>query len=178
MWQVLTLWTELASAIGEFAQTVSDLAASDLGKSVSHSLEALAELERKAQETESAQARADQATLLSTADEYARLVNSVRVRMPSMTGFWSGCHGRFAYLSVCSSQMAFSSRVRVYHAWQNADAELRRVKQAHERSRAQGKAAPEKTDRLKHTYSQIGDVRPFSTSTVSRSPFTDGVPIW
>ena len=80
MWQVLTLWTELASAIGEFAQTVSDLAASDLGKSVSQSLEALAELERKAQETESAQARADQATLLSTADEYARLVNSVRVR--------------------------------------------------------------------------------------------------
>ena len=65
--------------MGEFAQTVSDLAASDLGKSVSHSLEALAELERKVQETESAQARADQATLLSTADEYARLVNSVRV---------------------------------------------------------------------------------------------------
>jgi len=65
--------------VGEFAQTVSDLAASDLGKSVSQSLEALAELERKAQETESAQARADQATLLSTADEYVRLVNSVRV---------------------------------------------------------------------------------------------------
>jgi sorting nexin-1/2 len=65
--------------VGEFAQAVSDLAASDLGKSVSHSLEALADLERKAQETESAQARADQATLLSTADEYARLVNSVRV---------------------------------------------------------------------------------------------------
>ena len=65
--------------MGEFAQTISDLATSDLGKSLSHSLEALAELERKAQETESAQARADQATLLSTADEYARLVNSVRV---------------------------------------------------------------------------------------------------
>jgi sorting nexin-1/2 len=57
-------------------------------------------------------------------------------------------------------QMAFSSRVRVYHAWQNADAELRRVKQAHERNRAQGKTAPEKTDRLRHTYSQIGEVRP------------------
>ena len=82
-----TLWTELASAVGEFAQTVSDLAASDLGKSVSHSLEALAELERKAQETESAQARADQATLLSTADEYARLVNSVRVSV--MNRFYS-----------------------------------------------------------------------------------------
>jgi sorting nexin-1/2 len=122
---------ELASATGEFAQTVSDLAASDLGKSVSHSLEALAELERKAQETESAQTRADQTTLLSTADEYARLVSSVR--------------------------MAFSSRVRVYNAWQNADAELRRVKQAHERNRAQGKTAPEKTDRLRHSYSQIGE---------------------
>jgi hypothetical protein len=50
-----------------------------LGKSGSHSHEALAELEPNAQETESAQARADQATLLNTADEYARLVNSVRV---------------------------------------------------------------------------------------------------
>lgn len=119
---------DLASAVGEFAQTVSDLAASDLGKSLSQSLGALAELERKAQETESAQARADQASLLSTADEYARLVNSVR--------------------------MAFSSRVRVYHAWQNADAELRRIKQAHERNRAQGKIA---TDRLGHSYSQIGE---------------------
>jgi len=85
MWPILTRWTELATAVGEFAQTVSDLGASDLGKSVSHSLEALAELERKAQETESAQARADQATLLSTADEYARLVNSVRVS--AMTAF-------------------------------------------------------------------------------------------
>jgi len=119
---------ELASAVGEFAQTASDLASSDLGKSLSHSLGALAELERKAQETESAQARADQASLLSTADEYARLVNSVR--------------------------MAFSSRVRVYHAWQNADAELRRIKQAHERNRAQGKIA---SDRLGHSYSQIGE---------------------
>jgi sorting nexin-1/2 len=73
------IWIELASAVGEFVQTVSDIATSDLGKSLSHSLEALAELERKVQETESAQARADQATLLSTADEYARLVNSVRV---------------------------------------------------------------------------------------------------
>jgi len=65
--------------VSEFAQTVSELATSDIGKSLSHSFEALAELERKGQETESGQARADQATLLSTADEHARLVNSVRV---------------------------------------------------------------------------------------------------
>ena len=52
--------------------------------------------------------------------------------------------------------MAFSSRVRVYHAWQNAEAELRRLKQTHERNRAQGKVA---NDRLGHSYSQIGEVR-------------------
>jgi hypothetical protein len=55
--------------------------------------------------------------------------------------------------------MAFSSRVRVYHAWQNADADLRRVKQVHERNRAQGKVTAEKGDRLRHSYSQIGEVR-------------------
>ncbi len=40
---------EMASAMGEFVQTVSDLAGSDLGKSVSHSLKALAELKCKRQ---------------------------------------------------------------------------------------------------------------------------------
>jgi sorting nexin-1/2 len=144
-------WIELASAVGEFAQTISDIAASDLGKSLSHSLEALAELERKAQETESAQARADQATLLSTADEYARLVNSVRVS--AISAIIRGPR----LMTWCQfSQMAFSSRVRVYHAWQHSEAELRRLKQAHERNRAQGKIA---ADRLGHSYSQIGEVR-------------------
>jgi sorting nexin-1/2 len=52
--------------------------------------------------------------------------------------------------------MAFNSRVRVYHAWQNADAELRRIKQAHERNRTQGKIGSE---RLGYSYSQIGEVR-------------------
>ena len=143
---------DLASAVGEFAQTVNDLATSDLGKPLSQSLAALAELEHKAQETESAQARADQASLLSTADEYARLVNSVRVS--------HHISRLFVYLAptltLLLNEMAFSSRVRVYHAWQNADAELRRIKQAHERNRAQGKIA---TDRLGHSYSQIGEVR-------------------
>jgi len=40
---------EMASATGEFAQTISDLVGLDLGKSVSHSLKALAELECKRQ---------------------------------------------------------------------------------------------------------------------------------
>ncbi len=96
----------MASATGEFAQTISDLAGSDLGKSVSHSLEALAELERKAQDTESAQARADQATLLATADECTRLVNSVQVGImsqlyPSSTGVGLSVHHRWRLVRVC-----------------------------------------------------------------------------
>ena len=42
--------TEMDSATGEFAQTLYDLAASDLGESPSHSLNGLAGVESKAQE--------------------------------------------------------------------------------------------------------------------------------
>jgi len=35
-------------------------------------------------------------------------------------------------------QLAFDSRIRTYHAWQNASAEMRRAKQNHERQRAGG----------------------------------------
>ena len=45
------------------------------------------------------------------------------------------------------SQLAFNSRVRIYHAWQNADAHLRRTKQTHEASRAQGRLSPEQLSR-------------------------------
>lgn len=68
--------------------------------------------------------------------------------------------------------MAFSSRVRVYHAWQNADADLRRIKQVHERNRAQGKVVAERGDHLKHSYSQIGEVRLFTLYVSGRSPHT------
>ncbi|KAI0057475.1 Vps5-domain-containing protein [Artomyces pyxidatus] len=120
--------TELAVAMGEFAQTIGDLAASELGSSLTHSLSALAEVERKTQAAEAAQAQADLATIMTTSDEYARLINSVR--------------------------MAFSSRVRMYHAWQNADADSRRVRQTHERNRAQGKIS---TDRLGYSLNQIAE---------------------
>ena len=68
--------------------------------------------------------------------------------------------------------MAFSSRVRVYHTWQNADADLRRIKQVHERNRAQGKVVAERGDRLKHSYSQIGEVRLFTLYISHHSPHT------
>lgn len=51
--------------------------------------------------------------------------------------------------------MAFNSRMRTYNAWQNADADVRRVKQNHERLRVQGRLP---TDRISHTVAQISEV--------------------
>ncbi|KAI0774784.1 Vps5 C terminal like-domain-containing protein [Trametes elegans] len=113
--------SEVATAAGEFAQTIADLGACDVGKHLSASLAGLAEIERKVQELQSKQAHEDIVTILNTADEYARLINSVR--------------------------LAFNSRVRVYHAWQTADAHLRRTKQTHENNRAQGRLGPEALSR-------------------------------
>jgi sorting nexin-1/2 len=61
--------TELSVATGEFAQNIGDLASSDV-----------ADVEQKAQNLQAIQADQDVATLMATADEYARLINSVRVR--------------------------------------------------------------------------------------------------
>lgn len=121
---VMRTRTDVAAATGEFAQALYDLAASDLGESLSHSLNGLAGVESKAQEFSRIQTEQDMITLMSTADEYARLVNSVR--------------------------MAFASRIRTYHTWKNYDADLRRAKQNHEKSRAQGRASS-------HTLSVIGE---------------------
>jgi sorting nexin-1/2 len=52
--------------------------------------------------------------------------------------------------------MAFNSRVRTYHSWQSADAEVRRVKQLHERNRAQGRI---QADRMGYSMNQIAEVR-------------------
>ncbi|KAJ7281472.1 Vps5 C terminal like-domain-containing protein [Mycena rebaudengoi] len=119
---------ELATAIAEFAQTVTDLSSSDVGKQLSHSLAGLAENERKAQDLQSLQSEQDVVTLLSTVDEYARLINSVR--------------------------LAFNSRIRTYHSWRAADADLLRVKQTHERNRAQGRIPNE---RVGYSLAQISE---------------------
>lgn len=62
----LFLCLELAVSSGEFAQTVSDLSAADVGKQLSHSLAGLADVERKAQELQSLQSEQDMTTLLAT----------------------------------------------------------------------------------------------------------------
>ena len=63
---VMRARTDMASATGEFAQTLYDLAASDLGESLSHSLNGLAGVENKGQEFLRIQTEQDMVTLMST----------------------------------------------------------------------------------------------------------------
>ena len=51
--------------------------------------------------------------------------------------------------------MSFASRLRCYTSWQNAEAELRRIKQNHEKARAQGRITQ---DRIGYSLAQIADV--------------------
>ncbi|KAG2128542.1 Vps5 C terminal like-domain-containing protein [Suillus clintonianus] len=120
--------SELAAATGEFATAITDLSLSDIGKQLEQSLAAMADVQHKAEEVQTIQSQQDIMTLLATADEYSRLINSVR--------------------------LAFNSRMRTYTAWQNADSDVRRVKQNHERLRAQGRLP---TDRMSHTVSQVSE---------------------
>ena len=60
--------TEMASATGEFAQTLYELATSDLGESLSHSLNGLAGVESRAQEFLRIQTEQDMITLMSTGE--------------------------------------------------------------------------------------------------------------
>ncbi|KAG5723672.1 Sorting nexin-2 [Termitomyces sp. T112] len=120
--------SELAISTGEFAQTVSDLSACDMGKQLSQSLAGLADVERKVQDLQTAQSEQDMVTFMSTVDEYVRLINSVR--------------------------LTFSSRIRIYHAWKNSENDLLRIKQTHEKNRAQGRIPPE---RLGYSLSQIAE---------------------
>ncbi|KAG6833009.1 hypothetical protein H0H87_012595 [Tephrocybe sp. NHM501043] len=119
---------QLAVSTGEFAQTLSDLSASDMGKQLSQSLAGLADVERKAQDIQAAQSEQDMVTLMGTVDEYARLINSVR--------------------------LAFSSRIRTYHTWKTSESDLLRIKQTHEKNRAQGRIPAE---RLGYSLSQIAE---------------------
>ena len=62
----MSLYIELAASSGEFAQTVSDLSAADVGKQLSQSLAGLADVERKAQDLQSIQSEQDMTTLMAT----------------------------------------------------------------------------------------------------------------
>ncbi|KAF5387361.1 hypothetical protein D9757_005745 [Collybiopsis confluens] len=111
---------EVSQAVLEFSDRVKDLAegsdfntglhrSNPAAQQLSQTLAGLAEVERKSQELHVLQSEQDMITIMGTVDEYARLIGSVR--------------------------LAFSSRGRMYQAWKNADADVIRVKQNHERNR-------------------------------------------
>jgi len=90
---------EVALSMAEFAENIAALSACDMSKQLSHTLSVLAEVQKRAKELQDLQAREDVSTIMSTGknlndlivlclffhsvpvtvDEYARLVNSVRV---------------------------------------------------------------------------------------------------
>ncbi|KAI6113059.1 Vps5 C terminal like-domain-containing protein [Pisolithus sp. B1] len=119
---------ELSTATKEFATTVSELSVSELGPQLKRSLAALADVKHVVAEAQNTQSQQDVITLMSTADEYARLIGSVR--------------------------MAFNSRIRTYTNWQSADAEVRRARQMHDRAKVQGRLP---TDRVGHTVSLVAE---------------------
>jgi sorting nexin-1/2 len=59
---------EVAAATGEFAQTLYDLGSSELGESLSHSINGLAAVESKAQDFLRIQTEQDMVTLMSTGE--------------------------------------------------------------------------------------------------------------
>ncbi|KAI0073528.1 Vps5-domain-containing protein [Panus rudis PR-1116 ss-1] len=128
--QVSKQRAELSQAISEFAQTLAELGSSDdgLGQQLAHSLTGLAEVERKAEEIQKIQSAEDVRTVMSTADEYARLIHSVR--------------------------LAFSSRIRVYHNMQSAEANVRKAKQMHEANRGQARNG---TSQISSTLALVAD---------------------
>lgn len=119
---------ELASATKDFATSVSELSGSDLRPHLKECLATLSNVEMAVAEAQDVQSQQDVITLMSTADEYWRLVSSVRT--------------------------AFNSRVRTHANWQHADAEVRRARQMHERAKAQGRLP---TDRVGHTVSLVAE---------------------
>lgn len=58
-------------------------------------------------------------------------------------------------MAFVNIQAAFQSRIRVYYAWKNAENDLLRTKQTHEKNRAQGRIP---TERLGFSLNQIADV--------------------
>ena len=50
--------------------------------------------------------------------------------------------------------MAFTGRIRTYHAWKQADADLARQRSTHDRNRAQGKIP---NDRMGYAMSQLAE---------------------
>ncbi|CAE6433418.1 unnamed protein product [Rhizoctonia solani] len=116
--------SEIAAATGEFAEALVVLSNSDLSKQLSQSLAALADVQKKVRKLEEEQSQDDIILLMGIVDEYIRLIGSIR--------------------------LTFASRIRLHAAWQNANAEAKRVRTAHEKARRQGRIPQDRVGMSMH----------------------------
>ncbi|CAE7054761.1 unnamed protein product [Rhizoctonia solani] len=115
---------EVAATTGEFADALVVLSNSDLSKQLSQSLATLADVQKKARKLEEEQAQDDIILLMGIVDEYIRLIGSIR--------------------------LTFASRIRLHAAWQNANAEAKRVRTSHEKARRQGRIPQDRVGMSMH----------------------------
>ncbi|KAK4685193.1 sorting nexin-1/2, partial [Tremellales sp. Uapishka_1] len=118
---------DMAISLSDFADSVSGLAESDLGSGMCSALARLADLTRREKENQEEQAKDDVVQLLNMADEYVRLIGSVR--------------------------LAFASRIKAYHTWQNLEKEVARLQSVRERMRQSGKLG----DKSASSLAEVGD---------------------
>lgn len=89
------MYEELAIAIGDFAASIGELAESDLSRPLQLALKHLSAVQKQAQDLSHTQAQEDTMTFMATAEEYSRIINSVRV--------CDGSKARLLYLNADSS---------------------------------------------------------------------------
>lgn len=118
----------LAEAAGDFADSLSALAAVELSPTLSGPLAGLSDVQLRIQELYERQAQQDILTLGITIDEYIRLISSIK--------------------------QAFQQRQKAYHTWHTAESELQKRKNTHDKLLRQGKS---QQDKLNEVGAGVGD---------------------
>jgi len=120
---VVTQRKGLAEAAGDFAASLSSLAAVELSPSLSGPLAGLSDIQVRIRELYERQAQQDVLTLGITIDEYIRLISSIK--------------------------QAFQQRQKAYHSWHNAESELQKRRNTHEKLLRQGKSQQDKLNEVR-----------------------------
>lgn len=112
----------LSEAAGDFATSLSSLAAVELSPTLSGPLAGLSDIQLRIRELYERQAQQDVLTLGITIDEYIRLVSSIK--------------------------QAFQQRQKAYHAWHGAESELQKRRHTHDKLLRQGKSQQDKLNEV------------------------------
>jgi sorting nexin-1/2 len=119
---VVTQRKGLAETTGDFAASLSSLASVELSPTLSGPLAGLSDVQVRIRELYERQAQQDVLTLGITIDEYVRLISSVK--------------------------QAFHQRQKAYHSWHNAESELQKRRNIHEKLLRQGKSQQDKLNEV------------------------------